>query len=87
MRNNDAGAALHEGLKGGLDEGLALAVEVGGGFVEDEDARIFEDYAGDGEALLFATAEAVAAFTDDGVVALGKASNEVVDVGRLGRGF
>src|SRR5262249_36237436 len=68
--DDEAGAALHEFEERALDERFALGIEVAGGFVEDQDARVGEDGAGDGDALLLAAGEAYAAFTDDGVVTL-----------------
>ena len=35
----------------GLDLGLALGVEGAGGFVEQQDRRVFQEGAGDGDAL------------------------------------
>jgi len=60
--------AGEEGGHGGLDELLAFGVEVAGGFVEDEDLRLGEDGAGDGEALLLAAGE-----LDDELVGVGAA--------------
>lgn len=50
-------------------------------FIKDEDARVLQHHAGDGDALPFATAEAVAALPDNGVVLVGQARDKVVDVG------
>ena len=60
---------------------LGLGVEARGGFVEDEDARIGQDGAGDGESLALAAAEFYAALADDGVVSVGKAFGELIDPG------
>ncbi len=65
----------------GLDHGFGLGVERTGGLVEDEDARVGEDGAGDGEALALAAGELDAALADDGVVPLGEALGELVDAG------
>ena len=82
VSDDDGCTAFEEGLERGLDEGLRLAVQVRGGFVEDEDAGVFEDDAGDGDALFFAAAQPVAALADDGILAVGQPRDEVVDVGR-----
>ena len=82
--DDDAGAVREDVLERFLDELFGLAVETAGGFIEDEDARVAQDDAGEGDALFFATAKAVAAFADDGVVAIGEAGDEVVDVGGTG---
>ena len=59
-------------------------VERAGGLVEDQDARVLEDGAGDGDALLLAAGEFQAALADAGVVALGQAQDEVVHLGEAG---
>ena len=43
---------------------FGLAVQRAGGFVQHQDARIFEDDPRQGDALLFPAAQAVAAFAD-----------------------
>ena len=76
--DDEDGAALHEVGERCLHEGFALGVERGGGFVEDQDGRVLQDGARDGEALAFAAGEARTFLADDGVVALGHAEDEVV---------
>lgn len=83
--DDEAGAAGHETREAPLDEALGLGVEVAGGLVEDQDFRIGEDGAGDGEALLLAAREADAPLAYDGVVALLELFDEAGGVG-LGRG-
>ncbi len=85
MGDEEGGAALHEVRERGLDVGFAFGVEGAGGLVEDEDGGVFEDGAGDGEALAFAAGETHAFFADDGVVALGHAQDEVVGEGHAWR--
>jgi hypothetical protein len=60
-------------------------VDRAGGVVEDEDRRIDEQRARDGDALALAAREGVAALADDGVVALRAAHDELVGVGGAGR--
>ena len=55
---------------------LGLAVEVGRGLVEHEEARALEQEPCDGEALLLAAGEAVPAVTDHGVQAGGQGLHE-----------
>ena len=64
---------------------LALVVERAGRLVEDQDARIGDQRAGDGDALALAARQAAAALADDGVVALGQLEDEVVGAGELRR--
>src|SRR6185503_3303755 len=54
MRDRDHGAALHQRIELLLDRGLDLAVERRGRLVEDEDRRILEDDARQGDALALA---------------------------------
>ena len=79
--DDEGGAALHEEVEAVLDHGFGLGVEGAGGFVEDEDARVGENGAGDGDALALAAGELDAALADDGVVAFGEALGELVDAG------
>ena len=81
MGDDEGGAALHEVAEAVLDHRFGLGVERAGGLVEDEDARVGEDGAGDGEALALAAGELDAALADDGVVAFGEALGELVDAG------
>ncbi len=60
-------------VEGPLDRGLGLAVEVGGGLVQDHEAGALQQQPGDGEALLLAAGEPVPAVADDRVQALGQA--------------
>jgi hypothetical protein len=65
MGDDEAGAAGHEVLQAPLDEPLALGVEIAGRFIENEDARVGEDRAGDGDALALTAAELDAALADE----------------------
>ena len=66
--DGDGGTSLHELAGGFFEQGFGFRVERGGGFVEDEDGRIFEEGAGEGEALGLSAGEAGAAFADDGFI-------------------
>ncbi len=81
MRNHQHGAALHQVPEGFLDQRFAFGIERGGGFVEDEDGRILQDRAGNGDALALATRKPEAFFADHRVVALRKAEDEIVGQG------
>src|SRR6266700_2861882 len=67
----------------GLDALLGFRVERRGRLVEDEDARIFQDGAGDRDALFLAAGELQAPLAYARFVLLGKALDEFVDM----RGF
>ena len=63
-----------------LDGLLAFGVEGGGGFVENEDGRVFEYGAGYAEALALSAAEGDAAVADGGLVAEREGVDEGVGV-------
>ena len=58
VRDDDHRAALADRRHVALEDRLALVVERAGRLVEDQDARIGEQRAGDGDALALAAAEA-----------------------------
>ena len=68
-------------VEGRLHGGLVLGVEVAGGLVEDHDAGVLQQHAGDGQALLLAARQAVAALADQGVEPVGQGGDHVVDPG------
>jgi hypothetical protein len=65
-----------------LDQELALRIEVRRGLVQDEDGRILQKGAGDGQALPLAAGEPDAALADLGPIAIGERRDEVVGVGQ-----
>jgi hypothetical protein len=81
MGDDETGAAGHQRSEGLLDEPLVFRVELAGGFVENQDVRIGEHGAGDGDALALPAGEAQAALADRRVVTLGQFGDEVVGVG------
>src|SRR5450631_85502 len=87
MGDDEGGAADHQVGQGFLHVHFRFGVEFGGGFVENQNRRVFEDGAGDGDALALAAAETGAAFTDYGVVALGEFRDEVGGESGLCGGF
>ncbi len=68
--DDDGGAIFHELIQGFLHEALAFGIEAAGGFIEDEDGRIREDGACNGEALALAAGDLRTALTHEGIVAL-----------------
>ncbi len=92
MRDDQHGAPLHEVAQRLLDHELALGIEVRRRLVEDQDRRILEEGAGDGQALALAAAEPHAALAHQRGVALRAGQDELLGVGlarravdRLGR--
>ena len=80
------GSTLHDAAGGFFEQGFGLGVEAGGGFVEDEDGRVFEEGSGEGETLCLSAAETGSAFADDGLVFGGERFDEVMQVRGLGGG-
>ena len=68
-----------------LDLALGLGVDRAGRLVEDQDARIVQQGARDGDPLALAARQRVAALADHGVVAVRQPADEVVGVGRARR--
>lgn len=72
MGDGDGGVvAAEEGGEGGIDEGFGLGVKGGGGFVEDQDVRVFDEGPGNGDSLLLAARELGAAGANGGVETVG----------------
>ena len=59
-----------------LDQALGARVHAGGGFVQDQDARVGQRGAGDREQLALSLAQAGAAFAQHGLVLLRQALDE-----------
>jgi hypothetical protein len=64
VRDDEHGAAMHDALHVLLDDALAFIIERAGRLVEDQDARIHDQRARDGDALALAAGEAGAALAD-----------------------
>ena len=77
--------ALHQVGEGLLHQPLGLGVERGGGLVEDEDGRVLEQGARDGDALPLPAGEPAPPLADHGVVAARQVEDEVVGEGRARR--
>ena len=77
----------HDAFQRILDQRFGFAVQAAGGFIQHQNARVLQDDSRQCDALFFAAAQAVAAFADDGVVAVGQVHDEVVDVGSAAGGF
>src|SRR5215470_16698406 len=66
-----------------LDDPLALVVESTRRLVEDQDARVIDDRAGDGQTLALSARQARSALTNYGVVTIGKLKDELMGTGHL----
>ena len=86
MRDDDRRPADLEPVERVLDERLGFVVERARRLVEEQDRRVLQDRPGDRHALALAAGQARAAVADDRVVAVGQRADEVVRVGRPGRG-
>src|SRR5437763_1696024 len=81
VRDDDHGAPLADLLHAVLDDALALVIECARRLIEDQNARIGDQRAGNGDALPLAAGERAAALTHDGVVALRQLQNKVMCAG------
>src|SRR5437879_12696120 len=69
-----------------LDRSLAFVIERAGRLIEDLDAGIRHQGAGNRNALALTARQAAATFANEGAVALGQFQDEVVGAGGPGRG-
>ena len=76
MGDDEGGSALHHLIERPVTPRLGHRIERAGGFVENEDRRVFQQRAGDGEALAFAAGEKPAALADARFEAFGIALDE-----------
>ena len=75
VRDDDDGLVPVQARERILDVGLGLRVQRAGGFVEDQDRRVLEEHAREGDALLLAPGEPHASLAEHGLESL----REVVD--------
>ena len=81
MGEDEGRAVLHQAEERLLDDRLVFGIDRRERLVEDEDGRIAQDGAGDGDPLALAAGEPDAAFPDHGLVARRQDGDEVVGVG------
>ena len=86
MRDANRGAALHQFVERGLDGAFGFGVERAGGLVQNQNRRVVQDGAGDGDALALAAGKRDALFADDGVKAVRLLHDEIVGEGVAGGG-
>ena len=82
--DDKAGAALHQTVHGGLDALLGAGIHTAGSFIQNQDAVVGQDGAGDGQQLLLALADVGSVLVQLHLVAAGQGADEVVGVGGLG---
>ena len=78
VRDDERRAAAAKRVEGPLDLGLRLGIERARCLIEDEDRRVLQDGARDGDALALAARQRGAALADHEVIAAGLAHDEVV---------
>uniref|UniRef100_A0A0A8XUT2 Uncharacterized protein n=1 Tax=Arundo donax TaxID=35708 RepID=A0A0A8XUT2_ARUDO len=78
--DHQRGATDHEAVQRLLHQLLRLGVERAGGLVQQQDRRVLEHGAGDGDPLLLTAGQLQAAITHLGVVAVGQLDDEGVGV-------
>ena len=83
--DDEGGAAFHDFVERQIDALLGHRIERAGGFVEDQDRRVLEQRAGDGEPLPLAAGEQPAALADRRLQAAVVAVDEFERL-RAGRG-
>lgn len=86
MRDDKAGAVEHEIVEGLLNHVFGFGIKGAGGLVQNEQRRILEQGAGNGQALFLAAGKTHAAFSDGRFVPLGQLADEAVGIGGHGCG-
>src|SRR6266851_750001 len=87
MRDDKTRAARTQPLQRGDDRRLRVQVDGTRRLVENQDRRVLQEGAGEGDPLAFAAGEAHAALADGGSVAFRQTANKVVDFSRLRRRY
>ena len=83
MGDDQGGFVVRGALQLGLDGAFVGAVQGAGGFVKNQNRRVFQQGAGNGHALLLAAREFEAALAHHGGVALWRSADEAVNARRL----
>src|SRR5713101_8134539 len=81
MGDDKCSAATHQVTQPFLNERFRFGVQAGSRFIENEDAWIGENGAGDGDALLLSTGKFYTAFADDRIVFFFEGLGKFVDSG------
>ena len=83
MGDDKTGSALHQAQKRFLNAGLGSCIYAGGGLIQNEDARVCQDGAGDGEQLTLPLAEVAGALGKFGLVTFRQLEDEVIGIGKI----
>ena len=81
--DDQGGAPAHGGLQRGLHHAFAFGIKRAGGFVEQEQRRVFQHGPGDGDALALTARQAHAALAQKGVVVIRQRHDELVRKRRM----
>ncbi len=82
--DDEHGALAAQSFERIADGLFTFVVEGAGGFIKNNDGRVFEEHARDAEALLLPTGQLYPALADVGVVTVWQTHDEVVSVGVFG---
>src|SRR6185437_12181841 len=84
VSDNDRGSACDHAFEGGADAEFGVGIDGGSGLIEDEDARVVGEGAGEVDELLLSGGEGIAALAERLVVSARERLDEVADVDLLG---
>ena len=84
MRDHQRGAVAHQFLQRGLHQGLGFGIERRSGLVEQQQRRVAQDRARDGDALALAARQRDAALAELGLETARQAADEFGGMGELG---
>ncbi len=85
MRDDDRGAPLHQVIERLANTELGLGIDAGGGFVQDQVARIVRQRPGETDELFLARGKSAAALANSLLEAIRKRANKVEQIHTLGR--
>src|SRR5713226_2939940 len=84
VRNQNGGAPVHDAPQAREDALFGLGVDAGEGIVKDQDARVPDNAAGNGSALLLSAGEGDTALANDGFIFVGEAFDVGIEAGDFG---